>query len=122
MPRICESVPPSSRASERKEGEKELFLLSNFIGAVALILRILINIEIIAIIISALLSWIVPYRYHPVRTFFDGLAEFVVGPLRRALPLRAGIFDFTPLLAILLLVFFDRFIVESLFDLARMLR
>lgn len=88
----------------------------------ALILRILVNIEITAIIISVLLSWVTPYKYHPVRTFFDRLAEFVVGPLRKALPLRAGILDFTPLLAILLLLFVDRFIVESLFDLARMLK
>ncbi|HCZ07364.1 MAG: YggT family protein [Thermotogota bacterium] len=99
-----------------------MFLLSNFVAAVAMILRILINIEIIAIIVSALLSWILPYRYHPVRAFFDGLAEFVVGPIRRFFPLRTGMFDFTPMLAVLLLIFVDRFVVESLFDLARLLR
>ena len=100
-----------------------MFVLSNFINAIAVILRIIIDFEIFMIIVSVILSWIMHMNYHPVRQFFDSMAELVVGPIRRWLPfLHIGLVDLSPMVAILLLIFLDSFVVETLFDLARVLR
>ena len=98
-----------------------MFVLGNFIRAVAVVLRIFIYFEEIAIIISALLSWFSPPYYNPVRAFFDSAAEIVLRPIRRFIP-PLGFVDVSPLVAILILVFLDNFLVQTLFDLAVRLR
>jgi YggT family protein len=46
------------------------------------------------------------------------VTEPVLSRLRRKLPLFAGSIDFSPMVAILVIIFLQRFIVRTLFDLA----
>jgi YggT family protein len=100
-----------------------MFVLANLVYAVALVLRILVELEIFAVIASALFSWLNPNYYGNFRMFFQAMSDLVERPLRKVFPfLRSGIVDYTPLVAILVLVFIDQFLVGSLFDLSYVIR
>lgn len=100
-----------------------MFILGNFLFSIAVILRILINLEIFSIILVVIMSWLLPGGYSSFRIFFETLGSFVVKPLRKILPtLRIGPVDLMPLIAILILIFMDQFLVTTLFDLAELLR
>jgi YggT family protein len=98
-----------------------MFVIGNFFYAIGIVLRMLINFETSVIIIAAILSWIpqaYSFRlYHILRE----LADIVERPIRRIIP-PIGYIDITPLIAILLLVFLDRFLAQSLIDLGWRLR
>jgi YggT family protein len=96
-----------------------MFILGNFVYAVAVVLRILISLEIFCIILSAILSWFPIYG----RFFFfcQQMADLMNRPIRRVLP-PLGPIDISPLISILVLVFLDAFLVRTLFDLAEVLR
>lgn len=98
-----------------------MFVLGNFINAIAVVLRIVIEVEIIVIIINSILSWFPFLRYHPINQFLDAMSSIVLRPLRRIIP-PIGPFDITPFIGILLLIFIDSFLVSTLFDLAIRLR
>lgn len=98
-----------------------MFVVSNLLFAIAKVLRVLINVEIVFIIISAILSWIPTLRYNPIAMFFHGMADIVLKPLRRIIP-PIGMVDITPFIAILILIFLDSFVVQTLLDLALRLR
>jgi len=99
----------------------KVFVVGNLLRATATVLRIFIYTEMAAIIISALLSWVSPFVYNPVKYFFASLADIVEKPLRKLIP-PLGPVDLTPFIAILLLIFLDSFLVQTLFDLAVRLR
>ncbi|KAF2956621.1 YggT family protein [Marinitoga sp. 38H-ov] len=99
-----------------------MFILANLFYSLAVVLRIVINFFEISIIISAIFSFISFNYHHPIRHFFDSVAEIVERPIRRYFNLTFGMFDFTPFVAILLLILLDNFLVTTLFDLARILR
>ena len=98
-----------------------MFVVGNLLRAIAVVIRIFIYTEMAAIIISALLSWVSPFVYNPVKYFFSSLADIVERPLRRIIP-PIGPVDITPFIAILILIFLDSFLVQTLFDLAVRLR
>ncbi len=96
-----------------------MFVIGNFLWAIAVVLRILIYFEMFAVIISAVLSWF-PF-YSPVKHIFDAMAYPILAPLRKLVP-PVYTFDFSPLIAILILIFLDSFLVRTLMDLAVRLR
>ncbi|MCD6450616.1 MAG: YggT family protein [Thermotogaceae bacterium] len=98
-----------------------MFILGNFFKAIAIVLRVFIYYEIFSIAIYALMSWFPSPYYSPIRSFFYASSEIVLRPLRKFIP-PIGMIDITPMIAILLLVFIDNFVVQSLFDLAVRLR
>jgi len=98
-----------------------MFVLANFINAIAVVLRIAIEVEIVVIIIHSILSWFPFLRYHPINQFLEVFANIVLGPLRKVIP-PIGPFDITPFIGILLLIFIDLFLVSTLSDLAMRLR
>ena len=96
-----------------------MFVVANLVYAIALVLRIVIVLETLCIIVSAVLSWF-PFR-GSFSYFCYSLAELVNRPVRRFIP-PLGPIDIAPIVSILLLIFTDAFIVRSLFDLAEVLR
>ncbi|WP_041082660.1 YggT family protein [Thermotoga profunda] len=98
-----------------------MFVVSNFLLAVAKVLQVFIYFELVCVILSAILSWITPYHYYPFRQFVDGVSAIILKPLRRIIP-PIGPIDITPMIAILVLTFLDIFAVRTLTDLAVMLR
>ncbi len=69
-------------------------ILFNFI-------RFLCEVLTFAIFIRVILSWFVT-RQNTLTIILDKITEPILAPLRRIIP-RAGMFDFTPLVAIILL-------------------
>ena len=65
------------------------------------IVRLVCEVLTIAIFIRAVLSWFSP-RPNALTILLDRITEPILAPLRRIVP-QAGMFDFTPLVAIILL-------------------
>lgn len=99
-----------------------MFILANFIQALAVVLGYAIEIMWWLVIIRALLSWVNPDPYNPIVQFIERATEPVLAPFRRLLPpFRTGI-DISPILAILFLYFLKIFLVQRLLGLAFRIR
>jgi YggT family protein len=96
-----------------------MFALKNLIEALASILNLGLTIYLWLIIARALLSWVNPDPYNPIVRFLYNVTEPVLGWVRRRVPLIFGGLDLTPLLVLLAIIFLQRFLIATLFDLAR---
>ncbi|MEW6602283.1 MAG: YggT family protein [Nitrospirota bacterium] len=97
-----------------------MFIFGNLFHAVALILDSILSIYMWIIIISALLSWVNPDPYNPIVRFLHSVTDPVLKPIRRKLGFSMGI-DISPMIVILIIMFFKYFIVASIYDMgARM--
>ena len=69
------------------------------------------------LLIRAVLSWIQPNPYNPlVRTIYK-LVDPVTYRISRIIPTRVGMIDFAPFILMILIVFLQRFLIRSLFEL-----
>ncbi len=99
-----------------------MFVVGNFMEAVAHILAVVLRLYMWLIIIRALISWVQPDPRNPIVQFLIRATEPVLAPIRRRLP-TAGIgIDFSPMVVILVIYFLQGFLVASLRDLAVTLR
>ncbi len=98
-----------------------MFLISNFMNGIGVILSYLLTIYIWIIIIRALLSWVNPDPYNPIVQILYRLTEPVLAPVRYRMPNIGGI-DASPIVVLLIIFFLQSFVVQSIFDLAKMLR
>jgi len=105
---------------EIKRGES-MFIIGNLFSALGVVLRVLINFETAVIIIAAILSWIPQAYSFRIYHVFRDLADIVERPIRKFIP-PLGFIDITPLIALLVLLFIDRFLAQSLIDLGWRLR
>ena len=99
-----------------------MFVLSNFITGVAKVLSIVLNLYMYLILIRAVLSWFSPDPYNPIYQFLLRITEPVLGYIRRILPMRAGMMDLSPIVALLAIIFLQTFLVQSLYGIAMSLR
>jgi YggT family protein len=95
-----------------------MFVVANFVSALAGILDWVLTIYMWLIIARALLSWVNPDPYNPVVRFLFNVTEPVLQALRRRLPLLFGGLDLTPLVVVGVIVFLKWFVVASLQELA----
>ncbi len=98
-----------------------VFLMSNFLKALATVINIALSIYMWIIIARALISWVNPDPYNPIVRFLYQATEPVLYRIRRILPPMGGI-DFSPLVAILAIVFLKQFLVPSFYELALRVR
>ena len=99
-----------------------MFIFSNFLGAMASVLHLLLTFYMWIIIARALISWVNPDPCNPLVRFLYNATEPLLYRIRRRLPVFAGGIDFSPLLVILLIYFLQAFLVQSLRDLAFSMR
>ncbi|MDJ0809493.1 MAG: YggT family protein [Desulfobacterales bacterium] len=66
------------------------------------------------IIIRAVLSWVSPDPYNPIVRFIHNITEPVLYQLRRRLPVSFGGIDLSPVIVILIIIFLQNFVVQSL--------
>ncbi|MBI5420209.1 MAG: YggT family protein [Deltaproteobacteria bacterium] len=95
-----------------------MFVAKNLIEAVAWIIDILLSSYMWILIIRAVLSWVNPDPYNPIVRALYAITEPVLSFMRRKFPLMAGSIDFSPMVAILIILFLRHFLVKTLFDLA----
>ena len=93
-----------------------MFVMGNFVDALAAIVNILLTIMYWLILIRALISWVNPDPYNPIVQFLIRTTEPVLEPVRRLLP-PMGI-DISPVIVFFIIIFLQRFLVSSLYDLA----
>ncbi len=99
-----------------------MFIAGNFLSALGGLLGWVLWAYMWLIIIRALLSWVNPDPWNPIVQFINRATEPVLAPLRRLLPSWQWGIDFSPVLAILVIYFIQRFLVGSIMDLAWRLR
>ncbi len=66
------------------------------------IIRLICDLAIILILLRVVVSWISPGSINMLVVILYRLTEPILAPLRRIIP-RVGMFDFTPLVAIILI-------------------
>jgi YggT family protein len=86
--------------------------------AIAKILNIGLTIYMWIIIARAVISWVSPDPYNPIVRFLNNVTEPVLLRIRRFIPLYFGGFDFSPILVLLVIIFIQTFLVQSLYQLA----
>lgn len=94
-----------------------MFILGNFLHAIATVLDILLTVYMWIIIISALISWVNPDPYNPIVRFLRSVTDPVLRPIRNRVGIAMGI-DISPLIAILVILFIKYFLIQSLLDMA----
>lgn len=94
-----------------------MFILANFIFALAQITDILFSVLYWLILIRALISWVNPDPLNPIVQFLYKTTEPILEPIRKRLPLnfRFGL-DISPIIVFLLIIFLKSFLVKTLFD------
>ncbi|MFB3925883.1 MAG: YggT family protein [Syntrophales bacterium] len=95
-----------------------MFILGNFLEATARILDIALTTYMWIIIIRALISWVNPDPYNPIVNFLYRITEPVLYPVRRRLPFRNIGLDLSPVIVILLIIFLQSFLIQSLLQVA----
>jgi len=89
-----------------------MFVLGNFVSAVAVVLNVILTFMYWLILIRALISWVSPDPNNPVVQFLYRTTEPILTPIRRMMP-SMGI-DISPIIAFLIIIFAKEFIVRSL--------
>jgi YggT family protein len=99
-----------------------MFVISNLLIAVGEVLRWVLNIFMWIVIARAILSWVNPDPYNPIVRFIHNITEPVLYQIRKRVPLNFGGIDFSPVIVLLAVIFLQRFVVASLYELAQSLR
>jgi len=95
-----------------------MFVFSNLMIAIAKILDIGLSLYMYVVIARAILSWVNPDPYNPIVRFLNSVTEPVLFRIRKRLPLFLGGIDFSPILVILVIIFIQSFVVQSLVQMA----
>lgn len=96
-----------------------MFILNNFIVALARILDIILTVYMWIIIFRAVISWVNADPYNKIVIFLYRVTEPVLRPVRRIIPLRNVGIDLSPVLVILIILFLQYFLVETIIQLVR---
>jgi YggT family protein len=99
-----------------------MLILANFLVALAQILDLLLWVYMWIVVARALVSWVNPDPYNPIVRFLHAATEPVLYRVRRALPVYAGGIDFSPIIVFVAVIFLQRFLVRSLYDIAQSIR
>jgi YggT family protein len=95
-----------------------MFVMANFLIAIAKILDIALTIYMWLIIGRAVISWVNPDPYNAIVRFLYASTEPVLYSIRRRLPISFGGFDFSPIIVIFAIIFIQIFLVDSLMQFA----
>jgi len=95
-----------------------MFILSNFIKASASIIDIVLTVYMWIVVVRAVVSWVNPDPYSPIVVFLRRSTDPVLIPIRRKIPFGGMGIDFSPLIVILGIVFLQKFLVTTLYQLA----
>lgn len=98
-----------------------MFIFANFLNGVAYVIEFLLNIYMWIIVARAIISWVNPDPYNPIVSFLYRATEPLLSRVRRIIPYLGGV-DLSPLVILLVILFLQKFVVSSLFELVTRLR
>ncbi len=99
-----------------------MFLLANLLEAVAAVLNLFLTLYMWLIIARAVISWVSPDPHNTIVRILYLTTEPVLYRVRRAFPFSVGGIDFSPIIIFVVIIFLQRFLVQSLYDLAQSMR
>ncbi len=94
-----------------------MFVAGNVLQAIAVILDYVLWLYMWVIIARALISWVNPDPWNPIVQFLQRVTEPVLYPIRRRVGFAMGV-DLSPIIALLVIIFLQVALVQSLKDLA----
>ncbi len=94
-----------------------MFVVGNVLHGLAVVVDYVLWLYMWVIIARALISWVNPDPWNPIVQFLDRATEPVLAPIRRLMGWRMGI-DLSPLIAILIIIFLQIAVVQTLKDVA----
>jgi len=98
-----------------------MFIIGNFIGALATVISMVLTLYMWIIIARAVLSWVSPDPYNPIVRFIHNITDPVLHWVGMKLPINFGGIDLSPMIVILAIIFLQQFLVASLTSLAHSL-
>jgi YggT family protein len=99
-----------------------MFVVENFIVALAKIMDMGLTIYIWIIIGRAVISWVNPDPYNPIVTFLYRATEPVLAPVRRLIPIRGLGNDIAPVIVILVIYFLQMFLIKTMIQMTGYIR
>jgi YggT family protein len=99
-----------------------MFVIANLLIAVAQVLDYVLWAYMWILIGRIIISWVNADYDNPIVRFLYAATEPVLEPVRRRLPLFGGGFDLSPIVVWIAIIFLQRFLVRSLYELAYALR
>ena len=90
-------------------------ILRIFLQAVAGLVNFVLNAYMIILLARAIISWVSPDPYNPIVRFLHNVTEPILYRVRKALPFTytSGV-DFSPVLVMLVIIFLQDFLGETL--------
>ncbi len=98
-----------------------MFVISNFLNALATLLDLVLSAYLWIIIGRAIISWVNADPYNPIVRFLYDVTEPLLSRIRRVVPLFGGGIDFSPMILIVAVMFLRSFIVPTLQQISRSL-
>ncbi|XOF32720.1 MAG: YggT family protein [Candidatus Electrothrix sp. YB6] len=98
-----------------------MFLLGNFILALAKLINVAFSAYVWIVIARAVISWVNPDPYNPIVRFLIQATDPLLRKIQRYIPSMGGI-DLSPMILILAIVFLQSFIVPTLTQIGMNLR
>ncbi|MEN6332342.1 MAG: YggT family protein [Smithella sp.] len=98
-----------------------MFVLGNFVIGLAKVIDIVLSLYMWIIIIRALITWVNPDPYNQIVIFLNRITEPVLRPIRRKLPFNSMGMDFSPFIVVLIIIFLQYFLVQTIIQLAQRL-
>ncbi len=95
-----------------------MFVISNFLRALATLLDLVLSAYIWIVIGRAIISWVNADPYNPIVRFVYEVTEPLLAQIRRVVPMIGGAIDFSPMILIIAIMFLRSFIVPTLQQIA----
>ena len=95
-----------------------MFVVNNFLLSIAQLADFLLTAYMWIIIGRAVISWVNADPHNPVVRFLYEATEPVLSRIRQFLPMSLGGIDFSPMILILVIMFLQSFLIQSLKQLA----
>jgi len=89
-------------------------VFGNFFAAIGTVLNIVLGALMWIILINALLSWVRPDPANPIVLFLGRVSDLVCDPIRKLFPTVFGGIDLAPMIAMLAIIFLQRWLVPTL--------
>jgi YggT family protein len=90
-----------------------MFMLGNFLMAVATLLNFVLSAYIWVVIARAVITWVNADPYNPIVRFLRQVTDPLLVKIRRVVPAMGGL-DLSPMILILIIIFLQSFLVPTL--------
>jgi len=95
-----------------------MFVVNNFIMAIAQLIDFLLTAYMWVIIGRAVISWVNADPHNPIVRFLYEATEPLLSRIRRLIPMSMGGIDFSPIILIMAIMFLQSFLVPTLKQMA----